>query len=91
MPAPLAALHPGEVDGVGVLIGLCARCDQAHRRLPYGTWQRRLNAAARLAAADTSGRYWTARLPDHGAAVVAAHLIGNPGTASGTLAALGWQ
>lgn len=91
MPAPLAALHPGEIRGVGVLIGLCARCNQAHDRLPHGTTQKRLNAAARLAAADTTRTFWTARFPDADAAELAARLLGNAVTAPDTLTALGWQ
>lgn len=91
MPAPAATLHPGEIHDIGVLIGLCARCARANDRLPHGTAQKRLNAAASLAAGDTSQRYWTARFPDHGAAVLAAHLIGNPETATDTLEAIGWR
>lgn len=90
MPAPLAALHPGEVDGVGVLIGLCARCNQAHHRLPFGTWRKRLNAAAERAASDTTGSLWTARFPDPDAAELAARLLGNRSTVADTLVALGW-
>lgn len=52
MPAKPAALHPGEIHHIGVLFGLGARCEQAHRRLPHGVFIKRLNAgAARLAAA----------------------------------------
>lgn len=91
MPAPLAVVHPGELDDVGVLLGFCRRCNQANDRLPAGTRQKRMNAAARLAASDTSGRYWTARFPDHGAAVLAAHMLGHPATAADTAAALGWK
>lgn len=91
MPAPLAVVHPGEVDGVGVLIGLCARCAASNARLPPGTRQKRLNAAARLAASDTSGRYWTARFPDHGAAELAAHMLGHPKHADEVARAIGWQ
>lgn len=90
-PAPLAAVHPGELDDLGVLIGLCARCELANCRLPAGTRQKRLNAAALLAASDTSARFWTARFPDHGAALVAAHMLGHPETAADTAAALGWK
>ena len=91
MPAPLAVVHPGELDDTGVLIGFCARCELANRRLPAGTRQKRLNSAARLAAADTTGRYWTARFSDPGAATLAAHLLGHPTTAADTAAALGWK
>jgi deferrochelatase/peroxidase EfeB len=91
MPAALSAVHPGALDDVGVLIGLCRRCNQANDRLPAGTRQKRLNAAARLAASDTSGRYWTARLLDPGAATLAAHMLGHPETAHDVAAALGWE
>lgn len=91
MPAPLAALHPGDIRGVGVLIGLCARCNQAHDRLPHGTTQKRLNAAARLAAADTTRTFWTARFPDAAAAKLAAHMLGHHDTALKAAAALGWR
>lgn len=91
MPAQLAVVHPGEVDGVGVLIGLCARCAASNARLPPSTRQKRLNAAAERAARDTSGDYYTARFPDPGAAVLTAHLLGHPGTAADTGAALGWK
>lgn len=90
MPAEVATLHPGEIHGIGVLIGLCPRCVQAHRRLPHSTVTKRLNAAASLAAGDTTGRYWTARFTDAQAAVLAAHMLGNPDTAAETAAALGW-
>lgn len=91
MPAPPAVVQPGEIHGVGVAFGLCARCEQANRRLPAGTRQKRLNAAAELAARDTSGRFWTARFPDHGTAILAAHMLGHPDTAPETAAALGWK
>jgi len=91
MPAPLAALHPGEIHGIGVLVGLCARCNQTHGRLPHGTRQKRLNAAAERAASDTSDTYWSARFPDPDAAELAARLLGNAVTAPDTLTALGWQ
>ena len=91
MPAPVAVVHPGELDDTGVLLGFCARCELANRRLPAGTRQKRLNAAARLAASHTTGRYWTDRFPDHGAALLAAHMIGHPGTAIDTLEAIGWR
>lgn len=87
MPAPPAVVHPGEIHGIGVALGLCARCELANRRLPAGTRQKRLNAAAALAARDTTGRYWTARFPDHSAAALAAGMIANPGTAAETAAA----
>lgn len=91
MPAPVAALHPGEIHNIGVLLGLCARCARSNDRLPHGTAQKRLNAAASLAAGDTTGRYWTARFPDHGAAVLAAHLIGCASTRHDALEAIGWR
>lgn len=91
MPAPLAVVHPGEIHGIGVAFGLCARCELANRRLPAGTRQKRLNGAADLAARDTTGRYWTARFPDHSAAELAAHMLGHSDTASETAAALGWR
>ena len=91
MPAALSAVHPGALDDVGVLIGLCGRCELANRRLPAGTRQKRLNAAARLAASDTAGRYWTARFPDHGAALLAAHMLGHPETVHDVAVALGWR
>ena len=91
MAAPLAVVHPGELDDVGVLLGFCRRCNQANDRLPAGTRQKRMNAAARLAASDTTGRYWTARFSDPGAATLAAHLLGHPTTADDTAAALGWK
>lgn len=91
MPAPLAVVHPGEIHGIGVLFGLCARCNQANDRLPAGTRQKRMNAAAALAARDTTGRYWTARFPDHSAAELAAHMLGHPDTAPEAATALGWR
>ena len=91
MPGPLAEVCPGEIDDIGVLIGLCRRCVQAHRRLPHGTTQKRLNAAASLAARDETGRFWSARFPDAGAARLAAHMLGHPDTAPDTAAALGWR
>ncbi len=91
MPAPLAVVHPGEIHGIGVGVGLCARCELEYRRLPVGTRQKRLNSAADLAARDTTGRFWTARFADHGAAALAAHMLGHPDTAPETAAALGWQ
>ena len=90
MPGGLAVVHPGEFDDIGVLIGLCARCARSNDRLPHGTAQKRLNAAASLAAGDTSQRYWTARFSDHGAAVLAAHLIGCESTRHDALEAIGW-
>lgn len=91
MPAKPATLHHGEIHDIGVLFGLCARCDQAHRRLPHGVFIKRLNACADLAAGDTSGRYWTARFPNSGAARLAAAMIGNPETAADMLETLGWK
>lgn len=91
MPAPLAVAHYGEIHGIGVCVGVCNRCHQANRRLPCGTVQKRLNAAAALAARDTSGRFWTARFPDAGAARLAAGLLGHPDTAQDIAAALGWR
>ena len=91
LPAPLAVVHPGEIHGIGVVFGLCRRCNQANDRLPAGTRQKRLNAAARLAASDTSGRFWTARFSDPGAATLAAHMLGHPTTAADTAVALGWE
>lgn len=91
LPAALAVVHPGQLDDLGVLVGLCRRCNQANDRLPAGTRQKRLNAAARLAASDTSGRYWTARFPNHGAAELAAHMLGHPDTAADIAVALGWE
>lgn len=90
-PGPLAEVCPGELDGLGVLVGLCPRCVQAHRRLPHGTVAKRLNAAASLAAGDDTRRYWTARFPDAGAARLAAGLLGRAETVADTLAALGWR
>lgn len=90
MPATVAMVHPGEIHGIGVAFGLCARCARANSRLPTSTRQKRLNAAASLAAGDTTGRYWTARFTDAQAAVLAAHMLGNPDTAAETAAALGW-
>jgi|GEM_PF-2096175 len=83
-PASVTTLHPGEIHGIGV------RCDLAHKRLPHGTTQKRLNAAARLAASDISGRYWTARFPDQDAAALAARMLGNPTTGRDAARALGW-
>lgn len=91
MPAEVATLHPGEIHGIGVIFGLCARCARANSRLPTSTRQKRLNAAASLAAGDTTGRYWAARFTDAQAAVLAAHMLGNPDTAAETAAALGWR
>lgn len=76
MPAPLAVVHPGEL---------------ANRRLPAGTRQKRLNAAAWLAASDTSGRFWTARFSDLDTAMLAAGMLAHPTTADDTAAALGWK
>jgi len=90
MPAPVTMLHPGEIHGIGVLFGVCVRCDLAHKRLPHGTTQKRLNAAARLAASDISGRYWTARFPDQDVAALAARMIGNAATGRDAARALGW-
>ncbi|HHW65765.1 MAG TPA: hypothetical protein GX403_17790 [Rhodocyclaceae bacterium] len=53
--------------------------------------QKRLNAAASLAARDETGRFWTARFPDAGAARLAAHMLGHPDTAPDTAVALGWR
>lgn len=91
MPAPLAVVHPGELDDMGVLIGVCARCELANRRLHAGTRQKRLNSAAALAARDTSARFWTARLPDAGAAQLTAHLLAHPAHAAAAAAAIGWK
>jgi hypothetical protein len=91
MPGPLAEVHPGETLDMGVLLGLCPRCVQAHRRLPAGTVQKRLNAAAGLAARDDTRRYWTARFPDAGAARLAAGMLGRPESVADMLAALGWR
>jgi len=74
-----------------VVFGLCARCARAHERLPASAVAKRLNAAAARAVSDTSGRYWTARFPDHGAAVLAANMIGFAGTRAAALAALEWR
>lgn len=74
-----------------MVFGLCARCVRTHERLPTGTVAKRLNAAAARAASDISGRYWTARFPDHGAAVLAANMIGFAGTREDALAALDWR
>jgi len=91
MPGPLAGVHPGEAHDIGVLIGLCPRCVQAHRRLPHGTVTKRLNAAAYLAAGDDTRKYWTARFSDPGAAMLAAGLIGRPEWAAAALVVLGWR
>ena len=91
MPAPLAAVYPGEVDGLGVVVGVCPRCEVANRRLPAGTRQKRLNSAAALAARDTSARFWTARLPDAGAAQLTAHLLAHPAHAAAAADAIGWR
>ena len=91
MPAQLAVVHPGELEGMGVLMGFCRRCNQANDRLPAGTRQKRMNAAAALAARDTTGRFWTARLQDLDAAALAAHMLGHPAYAAYTAAALGWK
>ncbi|MBS0554827.1 MAG: hypothetical protein JSS47_20245 [Proteobacteria bacterium] len=50
-----------------------------------------MNAAATLAATDTTGRYWTARFPDSGAARLAAALIAYHETTADMLDALGWN
>lgn len=91
MPAEVATLHPGAIHGIGVIFGLCARCARANSRLPTSTRQKRLNAAASLAAGDTTGRYWAARFTDAQAARLAAHMLGHPDTAPDTAAALGWR
>lgn len=90
MPGPLAEVCPGEIHDIGVIVGLCPRCVQAHRRLPHGTTQKRFNAAAELAARDETGRFWTARFPDAGAARLAAHMIGCESTRHDALEAIGW-
>lgn len=90
MPTPVSTVLPGEIHSIGVLIGLCRRCEQANKRLPYGTVQKRLNAAAALAAADHTGRFWTARFPDSGAAHLAAAMLGNPATGRDAAKALSW-
>ncbi len=91
MPAKPAALLHGEIFSIGVVVGVCARCEQAHERLPRGTVQKRLNAAYAFAAADTSGRYWTARFKTAGAAALAAHMVGHQSTTADALEVLGWQ
>lgn len=84
-------VHYGTQCAIGVVFGVCARCDQANARLPAGPRQKRLNAAGALAVSDTTARYWTARFPDVGAAQLAAHLVANAGTATDAAAALGWR
>jgi len=69
LPFVPVVAHHGTIDNIAVLCGLCARCEHSMARLPTGTRQKRMNAAATLAASDTSGRYYTARFPDHGAAL----------------------
>lgn len=91
MPATIATVLHGEHEGLGVLVGLCRRCHEANGRLPAGVVQKRLNAAARLAAGDTSGRFWTARFPDPGAARLAAGMCGHAQHADEVAQALGWQ
>lgn len=91
MPAPFAGVYSSEIHGIGVIFCLCARCELANLRLPAGTRQKRLNSAADLAARDTSGRFWSARFPDLGAADLAARMLGHPDTAPETVAALGWK
>lgn len=90
MPAKLECVHHGTVDGMAVLLGLCRGCSESNRRLPAGTRQKRLNAAAALAASDSSGRYYAATFDEPGAAALAAHMIGHPTMAGDTIAALGW-
>ena len=75
MPGAPSTIHYGECYRIGVLIGLCRRCEAAHQRLPAGTVRRRMNAAGSLAAGDVTGRYYTGRFPDPGAAQLAAGLL----------------
>lgn len=91
IPGPLSGIHHGHYDGLPVLFGLCLRCTRSNARLPTATRQKRLNAAATLAATDTTGRYWTARFPDSGAARLAAALIAYHETTADMLDALGWN
>lgn len=90
MPCRPVRIDHGTIDNIAVLVGLCARCEQSMARLPAGTRQKRMNAAARLAASDTTGRYYTARFPDAGAALLAAHMLAHPTMAADIAAALGW-
>ena len=91
MPSPLGVAMHGEIDGIGVCLGVCNRCHQANGLLPRGTVQKRLNAAAALAARDTTARYWTARFPDAGAARLAAGMLGRPETSNDIAGLLGWR
>ena len=90
MPARPDEIRFAMHDGIAAVIGLCSRCMTVNRRLPHGTAQKRLNAAARLAATDTSGRYLTARFPDLQAAELAAHMLGSREHAVDAAQALNW-
>lgn len=85
-----ARIHAGELDQVGVLLGLCVACAAAHDRLPAGRRHRQLSAAARTAAGDSGQRYWAAAFADKDAAQLAAGLIRCTGTRPGALEAISW-
>lgn len=91
MPAPVVRVHHGTIAEAAVLFGICARCDTANGRLPASTRQKRLNAAARLAASDEDGRYYTVRFGDPGAAKLAAHMLASKIAAVDAADALGWK
>lgn len=90
MPGSPAAVHFAQVDGLAVIFGICRRCSRANARLPASTRQKRLNVAAKLAATDTTDRFYTARFPDQGAAQLAAGMLSATTTTEDTLEALGW-
>lgn len=90
MPGAPAGIHCGEFGGIGLLVGMCARCEAAHRRLPASTVRRRMNAAGVLAAGDVTGRYYVARFRDLGTAQLAVGLL-NTAHAAEVADILGWR
>jgi hypothetical protein len=90
MPGTPSAIHCGEFGGLGLLVGMCARCEAAHRRLPASTVRRRMTAAGVLAAGDVTGRYYVARFCDPGAAQLAVGLL-NTAHAGEVANILGWR
>lgn len=91
MPGTLADIRHGRFEDQPVVFGVCLRCTRANAKLPPGTRQKRLNAAAALAATDTTACYWTARFSDPDTAALAAAMLKAPITAAETADALGWK
>lgn len=89
-PARPAVASYLEHEGAALVLGFCRRCVTAQRRLPLGVAHKRLIGAARRALTD-SHRYYTARLPDIGAAQLTAGLLAHPRHAGETAQALGWM